>query len=237
MLSLIAAVQIFVFCSFFFAERVFPNRNHPIPKRFTLWWLCLGLFGLMWLRLMLFIWPSLQDGLITISAPTLVQGFIFYLVYSFGNYWFHRWKHRNSFLWNYFHKLHHSTSHMETRIAFYRHPLEILINTLYLIILGKIVFSLSFEVIAIALAIEGCLEAFHHANIKIPEKFSRLGYLIQLPDMHLVHHEYGLHRYNYAPFLWDSVFGTVKIPKQWDKRLGFARSAQISEFFFFKKRA
>jgi len=235
MLTRIAVIQILVFCFFFFAERIFPNRNHPTPKWFTLWWLCLGIFALMWLRLVLFFWADFNPGFLNLPGSIVAQGFMFYLIYSFGNYWFHRWKHSNSILWRYLHNFHHSTSHMETRIAFYRHPLEILVNTLYLIFLGKFIFSLPFEVIAIALAIEGCLEVFHHSNIKISKYFSPLGYLIQLPDMHLVHHEYGLHRFNYAPFLWDAVFGTIKIPRQWNKRLGFARSAHISEFFFFKK--
>jgi sterol desaturase/sphingolipid hydroxylase (fatty acid hydroxylase superfamily) len=52
---------------------------------------------------------------------------------------------------------------------------------------------------------------FQHANIKTPQW---LGYFIQRPEMHNVHHARGIHRYNYADLpLWDIVFGTFLNPK------------------------
>lgn len=237
MLYQIGFIQLLVFLFFFGLERLYPDKNHPVAPFFNFWWAALGLFALLWLRVVMFFWVQTPGGFITISAPIVVQGFVFYLFYSCGNYWFHRWKHSNSLLWRYIHNLHHSPSQMETKIAFYRHPLEILANTVYLLVLGKLLFNVSFEVIAIALAIEGCLECFHHANIKMPRRLLWLGYIIQLPGMHLIHHEYGLHKYNYAPFLWDTVFKTVKIPQQWEGRLGFSRSNDIYSMFLFRKRA
>lgn len=123
---------------------------------------------------------------------------------------------------------------MQTLVAFFRHPLEIMMNTVYLLLIGKLVFGASIEAIALALAIEGCLETFHHANIRISKKFYWIGYIIQLPHMHLVHHEYGLHKYNYSPFCWDAIFGTVAISHKWNKRLGFADSNNIKKYFLLK---
>lgn len=237
MLYNIGIIQLAVFSFFFLLERIFPDKNHPIAPFFNFWWAVMGIFALMWLRLVMLIWIETPGGLITINAPVIIQGFIFYLVYSFGNYWFHRWKHSNTLLWRYVHNLHHSPSQMETKIAFYRHPIEIVINTVYLFLLGKCLFDLPFEVLAIALAIEGCLESFHHSNIRMPKKLMWLGYIIQLPGMHLVHHEYGLHKFNYAPFLWDTVFNTVKINNEWDGRLGFSDSHNIPSLLIFRKRA
>lgn len=237
MLYTIAIIQICTFLFFFTIERCFPRRNFPLPPAFTWWWMALGIFALIWLRLVFYVWLQLPTRGFELPGPLALQGFIFYLFYSFGNYWFHRWKHSNSWLWRYIHKFHHSTSHMESRIAFYRHPFEIAINTLYLLLLGKLVFNAPVEVLAIALAIEGCLECFHHSNIRFPYKLRKLGYFIQLPDMHLVHHEMGLHRYNYAPFLWDGIFGTALIPSMWEKRLGFKQSDDIRGMFFFKRPA
>ncbi len=236
MLFEIGLIQLCVFIFFYTLERFYPDKNHPVAPFFNFWWMALGLFALLWLRVVFFIWIDLPKGLIEIDAPIVAQGFIFYLFYSCGNYWFHRWKHSNHFLWRYIHHLHHSPSQMETKIAFYRHPLEILTNTVYLIALGKFLFDLPFEALAIALAIEGCLECFHHSNIRFPKKLYWLGYVFQLPGMHLVHHEYGLHKYNYAPFLWDTVFGTLKISHQWKGRLGFSQSNDIRSMFLFRKR-
>lgn len=234
MLYTIAFIQVCVFVSFYILERSIPAYNHPVPPRFGLWWLSLGLFALVWLRGLLYVWIDLPSGLLELELPVLAEGFVFYLIYSFGNYWFHRIKHGNKYLWRFIHRFHHSTSQMETRVAFYRHPAEVLLNTVYLVLLGKLVFGISAEALVIALAIEGCLESFHHANIAIPRRLHWLGYLIQLPGMHLVHHQLGLHRFNYAPFLWDSVFGTVNIPEHWDKRLGLAKSHDIASLFLFR---
>ena len=69
--------------------------------------------------------------------------------------------------WKYLHKMHHSTSHMDSRVAFYRHPLEMVVNTVILFVLGKIILDVSANAVAMALVIEGILETFHHANIKL----------------------------------------------------------------------
>ncbi len=236
MLYTIAHIQIVIFCFFFLMERLFPHLNHPVPRLFTFWWCCIGLFALMWLRMVFFVWTDSPGGYLTIGGPVIVEGCITYLFYSFGNYWFHRWKHSNPWLWRVIHCLHHSTSHMEAKLSFYRHPLEIMINTIYILLLGKVIFNISVEAIAIALMIEGALECFHHSNIKTPSRIKKLGYVIQLPEMHLVHHQYGLHKYNYSPFIWDTIFGTAYIPETWNKKLGFKNSFSVTHFLFLKNR-
>lgn len=232
----LSAIQLLVFFIFFGLENLFPFRQFPKTRYWGLLWLGLGVFVLFWMNIMFYLWLYVEfDGLLPIGAwQPVVQGFVFYLFYSFGNYWFHRWKHSNYWLWKILHYLHHSPSHMETRVAFFRHPLETLANTVYLLFIGKIIFGASVEAIAVALVIEGCLETFHHANIRFPNKLRKLGYIIQIPDMHVLHHEQGLHKYNYSPFLWDFVFGTAKIPDAWDKRLGFANSHEPGKLLLFK---
>ena len=51
---------------------------------------------------------------------------------------------------------------------------------------------------------------FQHANINTPHW---LGYLVQRPESHNIHHGRGIHGYNYSdlPF-WDMVFGTFRNP-------------------------
>jgi sterol desaturase/sphingolipid hydroxylase (fatty acid hydroxylase superfamily) len=52
---------------------------------------------------------------------------------------------------------------------------------------------------------------FQHANLRTPRW---LGYIIQRPESHGIHHERGLHAFNYADLpLWDMVFGTFRNPR------------------------
>jgi len=52
---------------------------------------------------------------------------------------------------------------------------------------------------------------FQHANIATPHW---LGYLIQRPESHHVHHARGVHAYNYSDLpLWDMLFGTFRNPR------------------------
>jgi sterol desaturase/sphingolipid hydroxylase (fatty acid hydroxylase superfamily) len=60
---------------------------------------------------------------------------------------------------------------------------------------------------------------FQHANIRTPRW---LGYLIQRPEAHGVHHQRGVHAYNYSDLpLWDLVFGTFRNPAVWLEQGGF----------------
>ena len=47
-------------------------------------------------------------------------------------------------------------------------------------------------------------------------------YIFQRPESHCVHHQEGLHSFNYADLpLWDMLFGTFRNPKEWQSRCGF----------------
>lgn len=64
---------------------------------------------------------------------------------------------------------------------------------------------------------------FQHANLRTPRW---LGYLIQRPESHGVHHERGVHKYNYSDVpLWDMVFGTFYNPPVWEGEAGFYKGA------------
>ena len=72
-------------------------------------------------------------------------------------------------------------------------------------------------------------ELLYHWNVSTP---AWLGYLIQRPESHCVHHQHGLHRYNYADLpVWDMLFGTFRNPDGgrasvvWDRmgRVAWAR--------------
>ena len=56
-----------------------------------------------------------------------------------------------------------------------------------------------------------------------------LGYLIQRPEAHCVHHRMGLHAYNYGDLpWWDMLLGTFRNPRQFRGACGFESPADRS---------
>lgn len=78
------------------------------------------------------------------------------------------------------------------------------------------------------------MAAFQHTNPRTPRW---LGYLLQRPESHSVHHQRGVHRWNYSDLpLWDIVFGTFRNPKGFARQAGFhdGASAKILQMLAFR---
>jgi sterol desaturase/sphingolipid hydroxylase (fatty acid hydroxylase superfamily) len=59
---------------------------------------------------------------------------------------------------------------------------------------------------------------FQHTNVKTPQW---LGYLIQRPESHTIHHARWMHRSNYSDLpLIDMLFGTFENPKTYQHETG-----------------
>jgi sterol desaturase/sphingolipid hydroxylase (fatty acid hydroxylase superfamily) len=163
--------------------------------------------------------PSLF-GLSRLGSPAL-QGFLAWVTGTFFFYWWHRLRHANGF-WQTFHQVHHSPARIEVITSFYKHPVEILSDS----ILGALVL---YPLCGVSL--EGAFwnnffaatgEYFYHANFKSPRW---LKYVIQTPELHSVHHELDVHRYNFADLpLWDRLFGTYKDAETFAPQCGFPRN-------------
>jgi sterol desaturase/sphingolipid hydroxylase (fatty acid hydroxylase superfamily) len=141
------------------------------------------------------------------------------LVYELCHYWYHRTVHRFDALWRSLHQMHHSAESLDVWGAYYLAPQD----AAMFIALGTLVFGpllgLSPEAAAIANLFITFNAFFQHANIRTPQW---LGYFIQRPESHGVHHERGVHRYNYADLpLWDIVFGTFRNPATFEGKTGF----------------
>ena len=137
-------------------------------------------------------------------------GLLAYVVTTFIYYWWHRARHGVPILWRLFHQLHHSPSRIEVLTSFYKHPLEMAANG---VLSAAIVFALlgvSLEAAAINTLLCGLAEFFYHVNMRTPRW---VGYIIQRPEMHRIHHERHVHRCNYADLpIWDMLFGTFSNP-------------------------
>jgi len=131
-----------------------------------------------------------------------------YLAITFVYYFWHRARHELPWLWRVFHQLHHSPERLEVVTSFYKHPLEICANGLLssAVLLAGV--GLSQQAATIAVLFTGLAELFYHWNVRTPRW---LGYLIQRPESHRLHHERGRHCRNYSDLpLWDMLFGTFE---------------------------
>ncbi|MGD8416954.1 MAG: sterol desaturase family protein [Pseudomonadales bacterium] len=136
------------------------------------------------------------------------------VVYEFFHYVYHRAAHRFNWLWRLGHQMHHSVEAMDAFGANYGHPIDLFMFVTF----GSLVFYPLLGLTVEAGAVGGVWLAFNnmfqHANVHTPHW---LGYLIQRPESHVVHHARGRHRGNYANLpLWDMLFGTFHNPRDVD---------------------
>jgi len=154
------------------------------------------------------------------------------LTYELVHYWYHRLAHESDFLWRLGHQMHHAPESLDPFGANYAHP----IDTFFFATWSSLVFfpllGLSPAAGAVGAAFVGVNAMFQHANIRTPRW---LGYLIQRPESHSVHH--GRHRNNYADLpLWDMVFGTFENPAEMMDQVGFYKGAsnRIMDMLLFR---
>lgn len=141
-----------------------------------------------------------------------------YLVHTFVYYWWHRARHQLGPLWRWVHQVHHSPQRIEVITSFYKHPLEIVLNGLLSSVVLYGLVGLAPEAAACTMLLNGLAELFYHWNVRTPHW---LGYLVQRPESHCVHHQEGVHRYNYADLpIFDLLFGTLRNPRAWQGRCG-----------------
>ena len=172
------------------------------------------LAGMMWNR-----WFRGHSLLNLSGLPPLLQGSLGWFVGTFVFYWWHRARHGSDFLWRVFHQVHHSPARIEILTAFYKHPVEIaadsiISSTLLFVVLGT---SASGAAWFNVFAVMG--EYFYHSNLRTPKW---LGYFLQRPEHHSVHHELDLHKFNYGDITWwDRLFGTFREAEKFAPRCGF----------------
>lgn len=208
-------------------ERLAPGRAWP---RVAGWWpraIGLNAFqvgsvylaGVAWDGWMLRHRPWSADAL-----GVLGGALVGYLAITFVYYWWHRWRHQVDFLWRWLHQVHHSPQRIEIITSFYKHPFEILANAVLSSVILYLLVGVGAPAAALAVSITGLAELFYHWNVRTPWA---LGFFVQRPESHCVHHQEGLHSYNYADLpIWDMLFGTFHNPNRWSARCGFGRDGE-----------
>ena len=134
-----------------------------------------------------------------------------------------------------FHQMHHSAERLDTYGAFYFSPLDMIGWTALSTVCFSVLTGLTPQAITITLLVTNFLGIFQHANINTPVW---LGYLIQRPESHTVHHAKGIHAYNYSDLpLFDILFGTFRNPARYEHETGFynGASSRIKDMLLFRE--
>ena len=151
------------------------------------------------------------------------------LIYELFVYVWHRTMHRVHWIWRSFHQMHHSAERVDSYGAFYFSPLDIVGFTLLTSLSLTVVVGLSAQAVTYAIYATTFLAVFQHTNIRTPQW---LGYIVQRPESHSLHHEY-----NYSDLpLFDILFGTFRNPKEFVSESGFydGASAKVTQILAFK---
>jgi len=209
----------------FVLERAFAARPLPSVRG---WWLRGALFFVSTMTLNALVPMLVAERLAGLSPlklsklGTLAGGALTLLATDLASYWLHRSQHRSPSLWRLTHQIHHAAERVDVLGAAYFHPLDIalqaLVSTLVVIALG-----VSPSAAALAGIVTVFLAVFQHLNVRTPVW---LGYLVQRPEGHSVHHARAVHAYNYGNLaLWDLVFGTWRNPAEFSSEAGFYEGA------------
>ena len=222
MIDLLPVFMLLIFLAFVAAERWFPGRPLPRVKHwarrgavfFVVSFLIGGLLPELWIGF--FSAHRLFD---LAGLGTLGGALVALLAAELVSYVWHRSVHAVPLLWRFTHQMHHSAERVDAVGAFYFHPLDIALFTLASSGPGALI-GVTPEAAAIAGLIGFALAVFQHANLRTPRW---LGTLVQRPEGHAIHHQRGVHAFNYGNIaLFDQLFGTYRNPQEYgDERSGF----------------
>ncbi len=133
-----------------------------------------------------------------------------YAAVSLVSYGWHRAAHRFGFMWRTFHQLHHAPQRLDMGGAALFHPLEIVVFVGLSSVVTTLVLGLRPEAAALTGFVAQFYSFFQHLNVRTPRW---LGYLIQRPEAHFVHHQRDVHAHNYGDLpIWDILLGTFENP-------------------------
>lgn len=218
-----------IFGTIFFLlwERLYPGRQLPKVKGWYARAFAVNLAQLAITLATARIWIKLfgEHSVFHLSnlQNPIFEGMIGWLIGTFFFYWWHRYRHTR-LLWYIFHQVHHSPSRIEVATSFYKHPIEILSDSILTAVvlyplLGCSMMGVFWNNFFAAIA-----EYFYHANIKTP---GWIRYFIQTPELHSIHHQYDVHFYNFSDLpIWDRLFGTYRDTTEFADRCGFKEASE-----------
>ncbi len=207
------------FVAFQIAELIRPARRLQSVKRWRLkGFLYFAVMGVLSTNLAALV-PKLfgNTKLLDTSSLGLLMVVPAFFVVNLAMYGLHRLRHAQP-LWR-FHQLHHAGERLDAASAAMFHPLDAVPALALSTIVTTVLFGVSREAAALVGFVGFFCGVFQHANIRTPRW---VGWFIQRPESHSVHHARGVHAFNYANLpVIDMLFGTNRNPDDFEAQTGF----------------
>ncbi|MDW3194673.1 MAG: sterol desaturase family protein [Cytophagales bacterium] len=237
LLDPVSLIVLSIYAGLMMWEALWPARTLPKVRNWRLkGMISFLLFFFLSSYLPLWIDPWMSVHLLfDLSGVGMLGGAVVGILgYQLIFYVYHRCVHHFNGLWRVLHQMHHSAERIDTFGAFYFSPVEMISFTF----IGSFVFAfligLSPQAITVVILGLNFFSIFQHANINTPVW---LGYFIQRPESHSVHHGRGLHKFNYSDVpIWDILFGTFYNPRTYENENGFfeGSSTRVKDMLLFK---
>lgn len=209
----------FTFIAFQIAELIRPARRLPSVKRWRLkGFAYFGMMGFLSTNIAALVPLLFGDrALVDTSALGMWMVLPAFLVVNVVMYALHRLRHAQP-LWR-FHQLHHAGERLDAASASMFHPLDAAPALLASSVVTTWLLGVSVEAAALVGFLGFFCSVFQHANIRTPRW---VGWFIQRPEAHSVHHARGAHAFNYANVpVVDMLFGTHRNPEDFEAQTGF----------------
>ena len=222
-------------------ERVRPLARQPLLRRgwkddvaFFVLGCFLGQFSSAFcLTAMLFLRHAtgIDFGRLAAPQPGWLQVVEIVLISDLLCYLFHRLLHRSALLWH-FHKVHHTSNHMDWLAAARLHPVDKLVGD-FVQFVPLLCLGFGDGPLLVYAVILGFQTFLNHSNARI--NLGPLRWLVAGPDFHQWHHceDPAAYNRNFAPHLviFDHLFGTAHIPKERAKPWKFGVRESAPEGF------
>lgn len=225
-----------VFAVFAILESIRPAKVYAVTQPSPLAWRLRGLATLGLYMGLGYQLPQLWDPILGqyqlidgTGLGTAAGAIASFLVLELGVFLWHRTLHAAPFLWRHFHQMHHSAERLDTYGAFYFNPLDMAGFIAVSSVTFALVIGVTLEAAIIANVCATILSVFQHTNIRTP---AWLGYFVQRPESHFLHHERGVHGRNYGDLpLFDMLFGSFRNGRSFEGEVGFhdGASSRIAE--------
>lgn len=217
-------------------ERLWPANDLP---RVRAWYPRVALVNAIQLGIVLLAGTAWDRWLARASLMRLPWGdlanaSVAYLVSTLVYYGWHRLRHESRWFWRVCHQLHHSPRRLEILTAFYKHPVEIFVNSVLSALIVYTLLGCSVAAGGWYTLFTAAAECFYHWNLRTPRW---IGWLVQRPESHRIHHRHRHHTQNFADLpVWDMIFGTFANAGDAPVRCGFdaRREDRFDEMLAFR---
>ena len=218
-------------------ETFFPARQLPKIKFWKLRGIAFFMVYMLFTTYIPLVWDDFFASYQLLNFSTLsmpIQVLLGVFLFELVQYGWHISMHKSDFLFRVSHQIHHSAERLDVPSSF----MFSLNDMIGLSLIGSVSFALIMglapQAITIVILVLTFMGIFQHANINTPRW---LGYIIQRPESHTVHHAKGIHAHNYTDLpIIDMMFGTFKNPKSYEHETGYylGASSRLWDMLRFK---